>query len=90
MKLWLLVKQDHVDEATLLFDGSKINITTSRRRLFGAALGSQAFITDFLSQKAAEFSEQASHLAELAHAQPQASYTVFARCLSNEWKFVSR
>ena len=74
VKSWLLVKQDHVDEATLL---AKINITTSGRRLLGTALGSQAFITDFLSQKVAEFSERVSRLAKVAHAQPQASYTVF-------------
>ena len=55
---WLLGKQDHVDEATLLFDGSKINIPTSRWRLLGAALGSQAFMTDFCLKRLLSFQNE--------------------------------
>ena len=84
------MKEDHTDEAKTLFSGSKINITTSGRRLLGAAIATQAFITDFVSEKAAEFSERLNSLAELAKSQPQAAYAVFTRCLSSEWKFISR
>ena len=48
-KSWLLVKENVVQQARALFEDSGINITIEGRRLLGAALGTEAFVTSFIA-----------------------------------------
>ena len=43
-KTWLIVKEDNLDQATNVFGGSGVNITSSGHKHLGAALGSTEFV----------------------------------------------
>ena len=50
-KSWLVVKEDAVDTAREVFNGSNIHITTDGHRYLGGDIDSEAFEQQFLQQK---------------------------------------
>ena len=53
-KSWLIVKEEHIEQATHLFEGTGIQITKEGQRHLGAALGTQTFIEKYITEKVHE------------------------------------
>ena len=53
-KIWLIVKEDNLDQVTNIFGSSGVNITSSGQKHLGAALESTEFVKKFVKKKVAE------------------------------------
>ena len=84
-KTWLIVKEDHLDQATNIFGNSGVNITFSGQKHLGAALGSTEFIKKFVKKKVAEWCEEVVCLSTIAKREPQTAYSaclhIYMECL---------
>ena len=60
-----------------MFAGTGINITTEGRKHLGAALGSMAYLEDYVGSKVEDWVAEVSRLLEFARSQPQACYAAF-------------
>ena len=58
LKSWLIIKRQHLEEATHLFKDSQVNITDDGRKHFGAAVGSNTFKESYLTNKVEEWVRQ--------------------------------
>ena len=77
-KSWLILKDPaKLQLARDTFQGTAIKITTEGKRHLGAALGSEDFKTQYVSDKVAKWCEEIHQLAEIAKSQPQAAYAAF-------------
>ena len=88
-KSWLLVKENVGQQVRTLFEDSGINITIEGRRLLGAALGTEAFVTSFIAEKVTRLPRWLPRLAEFAKSQPHAAYIAYKRGLSSEFDFLN-
>ena len=86
----LVVKPDDYDEAVQLFDGTGIHITATGNRYLGSAIGTPAFVEDYVHEKARDWCGQVESLTSTALPQPQAAYSAFTRGLSSRWSFLCR
>ena len=68
------MKENVVQQARALFEDSArgINITIEGRRLLGAALGTEAFVTSFIAGSVTRLTRRLLRLAEFAKSQPHA------------------
>ena len=72
-KCWLVVKPEREESAKKVFAGTGINIATEGRKHLGAALGSRAYLEDYVSSKEEDWVAEVSRLWEFARSQPQAA-----------------
>ena len=86
----LVVKPDDYDEAVQLFDGTGIHITATGNRYLGSAIGTPAFVEDYVHEKARDWCGQVESLTSTALPQPQAAYSAFTRGLSSRRSFLCR
>ena len=89
-KSWLIVKEEHIEQATLLFEGTGIQITKEGQRHLGAALGTQTFIERYVTEKVHEWSKEVNKLAEIATSQPHAVYAALTHGLQSKWTYLTR
>ena len=68
------------------FAGSRVNITPNSRPYLGAALGSPAFIEEWLG----EWTSSITLLSEIANSQSHAAYSALVHGLSSRWSYLSR
>ena len=57
-KMWLVVKKQFLDFACKLFSDTSVNITTDGRLYLGAAVGSQAYVADYIPSKVSSWADQ--------------------------------
>ena len=50
-KSWIVVNEDHKEEAARIFNGLNLNITLNGRPLLGAAIGCDSFVDSYLRDK---------------------------------------
>ena len=89
-KTWIVTKREHHEEATKVFADSGINITSEGRPYLGAAIGSTAYITEYVSSKVKEWSSSISILSEIARSQPHAAFSALTHGLLSKWTYLSR
>ena len=89
-KTWLVVKEDHFTEAEDIFRDTGVNITKEGKRHLGGALGTNDFVSQYVSQQVLQWVTQIDRLASIAKTQPQIAYTAFRHGLSNRWSFMAR
>ena len=65
-KTWLVVKGQFLEHARHLFSNTCVNITAEGRPYLGAAIGSRAFIEDYVSSKVASWVTELEFLASFA------------------------
>ena len=65
-KSWLIVKPCFLEKAVEIFNGTGINVTSNRKRHLGAALGSEGFKNEYLSEKVDERIEKLKVLSKIA------------------------
>jgi len=89
-KTWLVCKEDCHFDATTIFSGTDVNVTTAGRPYLGAAIGSTTYIQEFVCDKVVAWSEEIIQLAKFAQVQPHAAYSAFTHGLSSHWLYACR
>ena len=89
-KTWLIVKEDKLQAATAMFQGTGINITTQGKRHLGAALGTRTFVEEYVHSKVAGWIQEVKRLSLVALSPPHAAYAAFTHGLSSRWVYVAR
>ena len=90
MKTWLIVKEDHMEEAKNQFKDSGVSITPEGRRHLGAAVGTPQFISAYVEQKVAEWVKEVERLSSIAITQLHAAYAAFTHGLKHKWTYLTR
>ena len=89
-KTWLVVKEQYLEHAQLLFANTCVNITTDGRPHLGAAIVSTAFVAQYVSNKITTWISELKLLSSFAITQPHADYSAFTHGLVSKWLFVAR
>ena len=76
-KSWLVVKDEHAEEARNLFSDLGVNVTTSGHQHLGSAIGEEDFVDLFLKKKVDGWLKELSILTEIARTEPHAAYSGF-------------
>ena len=84
-KTWLIVKEDHLEEAKNQFKDSGVSITAEGKRHLGAAIGTPPFISAHVQHKVAEWVE---HLSSIAVTQLHAAYAALTHGLKHKWTYL--
>ena len=61
-----------------------------RENHLGAALGTEAFVHEFVSKKVQQWVEEVLHLSSIASTQPHAAFSAFIWGLFSKWTYISR
>lgn len=89
-KTWLVVKSKYYVEATELFRGTGIQITSEGRPLLGSPVGSQDYINRFVQSKVDTWSDLLFTLSHFAETYPQAVYSAVTHGVTGWWQFLCR
>lgn len=89
-KTHLIVKDQFVEKAKLLFAKTSANISTQGKRHLGAAIGSRSFVDEYVG-KVSKWVCEIRQLAKTANTQPHAAYAyaAFTHVLSSRWTCLS-
>lgn len=85
-KSWLIVKEEHLTDATDIFANSGVRITKEGKRHLGAALGTETFIEEFVTV----WVKEVKQLSNITSMQPHAAYAATTHGLTNKWSFLLR
>ena len=66
-KCWLITKPEKIDLAQTIFRGTAINISTQGQKHLGAALGSRAYLEEYIGLKVEDWAMQVTKLAEICY-----------------------
>lgn len=86
----LIVKPEHLEEATTIFADTEVIIKTDGHRYLGAPIGSVEYQRDFVCKDVQRWVEDVQAIANIASTEPQAAYTGFCMGLSKRWLFLMR
>ena len=90
-KSWLIVKDKNKQlEAEAIFQNTTIQITTSEKRHLGAALGSDEFKSEYMSDKVNEWCNKMKKLVEIAKCQPHAAYAAYIHGEQHKYTYFLR
>ena len=89
-KTWLVVKEQYLKHSQLLFANTCVNVTTDGRPHLGAAIGSTAFVAQYVSNKITTWIRELKLLSSFAITQPHAAYSAFTHGLVSKWLFIAR
>ncbi|XP_066925277.1 uncharacterized protein [Clytia hemisphaerica] len=86
-KSWLIVKEEKLQEAKDLFEGTNIKITSDGRKYLGGSIGTDEFKTEYLESKVQEWIEEIKTLADIAKSQPHCAYSAFVRGIIHKFTY---
>ncbi|XP_064388231.1 uncharacterized protein LOC135336398 [Halichondria panicea] len=89
-KTYLVVKEEHKENATSAFANTGVQITTEGKRHLGTAIGSHSFTKEYVTGKVEEWTQEVERLARVAVSQPQAAYAAFTHGLTGRWTYLLR
>ena len=89
-KSWLIVKEEKLDEAKVIFDGTGVNITSQGKKHLGAVIGHPSYKREFVSELVEKWVVQVKALADIALFEPHAAYTAFTSCIRHRYSFYLR
>ena len=89
-KTSLVVKKVHLADAVKYFENTNVQISTEGKPHLGAALGTEAFVHEFVSKKVQQWVEEVLHLSSIASTQTHAAFSAFTWGLSSKWTYISR
>ena len=86
-KSWLIIKPSRQAEATHIFEGTSVNITTSGRPHLGTPLhvGTQSYVEEYIQQNVSHWCDTLAHLAQIATRHSHAAYTTYTKGLFGSW-----
>ena len=76
-KSWLVVKEEMLDKANDLFEGTGVQITTEGRKYVGGYIGTAEGATKYVEGIVDDWIKQLKKLATIAKSEPQAAYAAF-------------
>ena len=86
-KTVLIVKPKQLELANQLFGKEGIKISDGGHRDLGAAIASDAFITKYLTEKVAMWTQQMETLSKFAITQPHASHAAYVHGMKHRWSY---
>ena len=89
-KSWLVTKEACHSIAVAAFRDTGVNVTCVGRPYLGAALGTTAYIDQFVSEKVDQWCDEVQLLSAIATTQPHAAFSAFNHGLSSKWSYLSR
>ena len=76
-KSWLIVKQEKLEEARRIFEGTGIQITVEGERHLGAVIGGEEYKERYIRETIKKWVGEVSFLSQIATTQPQAAYACY-------------
>ena len=76
-KLWLIIKENKLEEAKKLFRGTDINITAVGNSYLGGFIGKESARNDYFKDLVDDSVSQIDTLSKIACSEPQAAYSAF-------------
>ena len=89
-KTWRIVKDRHLEEANLTFQGTGVVITSEGQRHLGSAIGTRSFVECYVEGKISEWMTELESLSTIAMTQPQAAYAAPTHGLMSKWTYLAR
>ena len=89
-KTCLVVKEEKMEMAKEVFQGTGISVTEEGKRHLGAAIGTQPFVERYVMQRVSEWVNAIERLSTFAHTQPHAAYAAFTHGLMSKWNYLLR
>ena len=86
----MIVKEQFLDEARRLFQGTNVNITVHGKRHLEATIESREYTEQYVGDKVKTWTQELLQLAEITTSQPHAAYAAFVQRLSSRWTYLSR
>ena len=90
VKTWLVVKEDHYEDAVKCFEDTDVQITTNGKGYLGSPLGVPSFKETYVQLKVDKWKEELRSLVEIAATQPQATYSALIVSIQNKWSYLAR
>ena len=87
VKTWLVVKPQHLEEATQAFHRTGVQLTTEVRPNLGIPLGTDTFKEHFTEQKFATWKAELTVLSDAARHQPHAAFAAFTHGVRHKWSY---
>ena len=69
-----MTKEAHLQEATILFEGTGVHITAQGGPHLGAAIGTPSYVNQYVADKVQQWATELERLSDIAKAQPHAAY----------------
>jgi len=88
-KTWLVVKKQFLKRVLLLFADTCVNVTTDERPHLGAAIGSIAYISQYVSSKITGWIQELQLISSFVITQPHTAYFAFTHGLVSKWLFIA-
>ena len=89
-KTWLVTKKNRLSSATEAFADTDVKVTSEGRPYLGAALGTEEYIQEFVTNKVQHLAGELEHLATIAHSQPHAAHAAFTHGMTSKWTYLTR
>ena len=89
-KCWLITDADLLEEAKEVFQGTDVKITTTGKKLLGAAVGSEDFKGEFVNNLLEKWVVQVEMLAEIAAFDPHSAYVAFTSGIRHRYSYYMR
>ena len=87
-KTTVVVKEEFLKQAKVLFDETGMKITTDGHKVLGAACCKRSFVDGYVVDKINEWEEEIGMLSKIAEMYPHAAYTAFTRAIMGKWKYL--
>ena len=89
-KTVLVVKNQHLAEATRIFENSGVKLTIEGHRHLGAAIGTNEFKKNYVKDKISKWIDDVTELSEIAAEEPQIAFSAFTKGICHRWSFIQR
>ena len=90
IKTRLVTKESVMSEASKIFSGTAVNITSHGRPYLGSPIGSQSYVKEFVLEKVGEWKDELLQLCQWARTQPHAAFTAYTHGWCSRWSFLTR
>ena len=89
-KSWLIVKENHYEEAKAVFEVTNIQISKIGERHLGAVIGSKSFRERYCKEVIERWSYELTTLSEIALTRPQAAYACYKSGYQHRFSYFLR
>ncbi|XP_066921132.1 uncharacterized protein [Clytia hemisphaerica] len=89
-KSWLIVKETKLTEATEVFAGTQIQISTEGERHLGAVIGTDENKRNYINEKISKWKDEIILLADIAATYPQSAYAAYVTSYQHKLTYFLR
>ena len=89
-KTWLVTKENCLSTAVEAFADTDVKVTSTGRPYLGAALGTEEYIQEFVTNKVQQWTGELEQLATISHSQPHAAHAAFTHGMTSKWTYLTR